>query len=192
LTNTLALRYIGMITITDTTQRIFFDLKQSIPTGVELCGVWLLKYGVWSDCGVWDDSALFVSDGDIPLPTYELKTGAGTVKKTAALIAEKESRLYSIAADSITEGVNDDDYVLNIFYVDNGAFADQYIERVEGDNGTLFTSRGIIVSRTASLTGCEDVQELIYTTRLKVKKSKVEIKPNTQKVTRKVNRSIPI
>ncbi len=136
-----------MITITNTTQRIFFEPSQSIPVNVELCDVWLLKYGIWSDCGVWDNDAEFIAEGSIPLPRYELVTGAGTIKKTAPLLAQKNSRLYSANADDISQNVGDDDYVFNIYF-----------------------------------------PELIYSTRLKIKKSQVARKAKAQPVTRKVNR----
>jgi len=177
-----------MITITNTTQRIFFEPSQSIPVNVELCGVWLLKYGVWSNCGVWDNDAFFTVAGDYALPRYELVTGAGTIKKTAPLVAQKNSRLYSANADDISQNVGDDDYVLNIYYSDEGEVVDQYIDRVQTDNGVLFASRGLIASRITTLTGCTPVEQLIYSTRLKIKKSQVARKAKAQPVTRKVNR----
>jgi len=136
-----------MITITNTTQRIFFEPSQSIPVNVELCDVWLLKYGIGSNCGVWDNESFFNVAGDYALPRYELVTGAGTVKKTAPLVAQKNSRLYSANADDISQNVGDDDYVFNIYF-----------------------------------------PELIYSTRLKIKKSQVARKAKAQPVTRKVNR----
>ena len=144
-----------MITITDTTQRIFFKPSEDLDGVQDICQgppIWLLTFGVWSDCGIWDDTAQWNDTPQVLQVQTILTTSADTIKKQAFTNFEKVGRVYALNINFF-DGVPDDDYIMTLVLVD----------------------------------------EVVYTTRLKITRQTVARKEHKQPVTtRKVNRTVAI
>ena len=116
MTNNYALRYIGMITITDITQRVFFTPRGSLDGVVDICfdpPIWLLQFGVFSFCGVWDDEGIWKFTPELLQVVTTLTDGAGVEVKSEVLNFDTTKRSPSIAIEFFDD-VPDDDYTITL------------------------------------------------------------------------------
>ena len=155
MTNNYALRYIGMITITDTTQRVFFTPKGSLDGVVDICfdpPIWLLEFGVFSFCGVWDDEGIWKFTPEVLQVVATLTDGAGVEVKSGILSFDTTKRAPSIPIEFFDD-VPDDDYTITLTLIDDIIFESrvkilrQFVDRI-ARNQPVTTRK---VNRTVSI-----------------------------------------
>ena len=155
-----------MITITDTTQRVFFTPNRN----VEIEGD-APEFGLFAVKGV-------------------VLTNVGTVKAEMPLNVNLTSRAVSIGLDLFV-GLPDEDYIFNVEYINDIApLVIDYYDRVEADGGQNEQDIINFTARLMELAEIDTLDKNIYSTRLKIKRQKVKRKSNVQSVTRKVNRIV--
>ena len=105
-----------MITITDITQRVFFTPRGSLDGVVDICfdpPIWLLQFGVFSFCGVWDDEGIWKFTPELLQVVTTLTDGAGVEVKSEVLNFDTTKRAPSIAIEFFDD-VPDDDYTITL------------------------------------------------------------------------------
>ena len=114
-----------MITITNTTQRIFFEPSIPLDDVVDICdppGLWLLNFGVFSDCGAWDDDAVWNDTPTVTIAETFVLNNVGQIVKRDIIFFPKNSRLYEIPV-SFFANLPDEDYTLKIIVSDDAVYS---------------------------------------------------------------------
>ena len=184
-----------MITITDKTQRIFFEPKAAI-IGKE-CSLtgWLLDCGFWSDIGFWDETATWQDTPDSALFAVKgvVLTNVGTIKAESILNVSQASRVPSIGLE-LFNGLPDEDYIFIVEYINDIApIVIDYFNRVAEDSGQSQQTIVEVTQRLMKIAQIETLEKQIYQSRLKILRQSVERVKRSQPVTtRKVNRTVTI
>lgn len=113
-----------MITITDTTQRVFFTPRASLEGVVDICfdpPIWLLEFGVFSFCGVWDDQGEWKFNPEVLQLVATITDGAGVVVKSGVVNFDTTKRNPSIPIDFFDD-IPDDDYTIILTLIDDVIF----------------------------------------------------------------------
>ena len=158
-----------MITITDTTQRVFFTPNRN----VEIEGD-VPEFGLFAVKGV-------------------VLTNVGTVKAEMPLNVNLTSRAVSIGLDLFV-GLPDEDYIFNVEYINDIApVVIDYFNRVAEDNGQSQQTIVEVTQRIMKIAQIDTLEKQIYQSRLKILRQSVERVKRSQPVTtRKVNRTVSI
>ena len=105
-----------MITITDTTQRVYFTPRGSLDGVVDICfdpPIWLLEFGIFSFCGVWDSEGIWKFTPEVLQVVTTLTDGAGVEVKSEALSFDTTKRAPSIGIEFFND-IPDDDYTITL------------------------------------------------------------------------------
>jgi len=155
-----------MITITDKTQRIFFEPNRNVEFAPE--------FGLFAVKGV-------------------VLTNVGTVKAESILDISQASRVPSIGLE-LFDGLPDEDYIFIAEYINDIApIVIDYFNRVAEDNGQSQQTIVEVTQRLMKIAQIETLEKQIYQSRLKILRQSVERVKRSQPVTtRKVNRTVSI